>query len=122
MIAKTDAQRIAAAVNILRPDWSAESIVTIIGRDHQHRPILDVTVALVWLALDAETATPGRLAESGPWWNAARAGYRTGNPPDRATRHARREDRCPMPGHEGYFATHCAGCKADAIAKREDQQ
>lgn len=62
--------RLAAAVNLLRPDWPAKSLRTLLDRDHAHRPYHDLAVALVWIATDEQTKTPARLAEAGPWWTA----------------------------------------------------
>jgi hypothetical protein len=74
-----EAQRIAAAINQLRPDWPVASLVTLLARPgltHRHRR--DVAVALAWVACDADTRTPARVLEDGPWWTAVaeRVGYR----------------------------------------------
>ena len=111
---KDEAQRIATAINLIRPDWATASIVTVIGKDHALRPAKDVGVALMWLALDPTTETPGRLNETGPWWNSARASYTTTTTP--TPRDLRTGDECDVAGHEGYFRSHCAGCRADRLA------
>jgi hypothetical protein len=64
-------QRIAAAANQLRPDWPATSIATLIRKHLAERPRRDVAVALAWIACEANTATPKRILEAGPWWKAA---------------------------------------------------
>lgn len=67
--------RIAAAVNVLRPDWPVNSLRTLLGRaELTHRPRRDVAVALIWVACDSDTKTPARVIENGPWWRAATAG------------------------------------------------
>jgi len=67
--------RIAAAVNVLRPDWPTSSLRTLLGRvELKHRPRRDIAVALTWVACDSDTKTPARVIENGPWWRAATAG------------------------------------------------
>ena len=74
-----EAQRIAAAMHELRPDWPARSILTLIRKHFADKPRRDVTVALAWVACESASATPGRVLESGPWWKAA-AGDDHGSP------------------------------------------
>lgn len=65
-------ERIAAAINQLRPDWPAKSLVTLLSKPElATRPRRDVTVALAWVACETSTATPARVLEAGPWWRAA---------------------------------------------------
>ena len=74
-----EAERIAHAINAYRPSWPVASLVTFIGRHHQHRPERDVLIALAWVAADPATTSPGRINEAGPWWEAAEAEVRAGN-------------------------------------------
>lgn len=67
-----EAEQVAAAINVIRPDWPRKQITTILGRNHQHRPARDVLLALVWVAYDADTNTPARIDVDGPWWGLAR--------------------------------------------------
>ena len=67
-----EAERIAAAMNQLRPDWPVKSLRTLLSKPAlASRPRRDVTVALAWVACETATATPARVLESGPWWRAA---------------------------------------------------
>lgn len=66
-----EADRIAASMHQLRPDWPIASIRTLIGKSLLSRPRRDVAVALAWVACDPKTATPARVLEAGPWWKAA---------------------------------------------------
>jgi len=66
-----EATRIAAAIHELRPDWPASSLKTLILKHLANKPRRDVTVALGWVACEANTATPARVLEAGPWWRAA---------------------------------------------------
>ena len=68
---RAEAEQIASAISIIRPDWLQSSIVTLLGK-HQHRPARDAMLALVWIAYDPETTSPGRINADGPWWGAAR--------------------------------------------------
>ena len=68
---RAEAEQIATAVSIIRPDWLRTSLVTTLGRLPEHyriRPARDVHLALLWLAYDPDTKTPGRLGQEGPWW------------------------------------------------------
>jgi hypothetical protein len=64
--------RLAAAVNLLRPEWPQKSLQTLLERDHADRPFQDLAVALVAVAVDPASHTPRRLSEPGPWWQLAR--------------------------------------------------
>lgn len=78
---RAEAEQIATAICIIRPDWLQSSIVTMLG-NHQHRPARDVMLALVWCAYDPETKAPGRINADGPWWQTTRlAGTTTANVP-----------------------------------------
>src|SRR5689334_1162705 len=66
-----EAHRIAAAMHELRPDWPASSILTLIRKNLIDKPRRDVTVALSWIACEANSHTPARVLEAGPWWRAA---------------------------------------------------
>jgi len=66
-----EAEVIAAAVAIIRPDWLQSSLVTLMGK-YKHKPARDVALALVWIAYDPETTSPGRLDVPGPWWELSR--------------------------------------------------
>lgn len=88
-ISKTQAERLGAMANAIRPDWPIRSLVTMIGKHHQARPYRDLAVALAWIATDPTTKTPGRLAEPGPWWSAAAADTTnptTSTPPGKCNR------------------------------------
>ena len=69
-----EAERIANAINVLRPDWPVASLRTLLGRPElTRRPRRDVLVALAWVAAEPESQKPYRVLESGPWWAAAAA-------------------------------------------------
>lgn len=64
--------RLAAALNVLRPDWPTASVQTFIEKELAHRPLHDTAVALTWIATDPDTKTPRRVLEAGPWWATSR--------------------------------------------------
>ena len=65
-------ERIAAAMNHLRPDWPIRQLKTLLTDARiTDRPRRDVTVALAWVACESGTANPYRVLEAGPWWRAA---------------------------------------------------
>lgn len=65
-------ERIAAAMNHMRPDWPTAQLRTLL-KDQRitNRPRRDVSVALAWVACETGTSTPYRVLEAGPWWKAA---------------------------------------------------
>jgi hypothetical protein len=105
----TEATRIAAAINQLRPDWPAPSLRTLLARPElATRPRRDVAVALTWVACESTTQTPARVLEHGPWWRAAQTG-------SDATRHPpRRGQACNH--HPGEWPDTCRGCAGDRLA------
>jgi len=67
-----EATRIAHAMNAARPDWPIKQLETLLGDLRiSHRPRRDVFVAMAWVASEADTTSPYRVLESGPWWKAA---------------------------------------------------
>jgi hypothetical protein len=88
-----EAERIAAAMHHLRPDWPAASLRTLINKNLINRPRRDVAVALAWVACEAATATPARVLEAGPWWKAAGIEGTTAHRDNPS-----REDRCHATG------------------------
>jgi len=80
---RPEAEQIAAAVSIIRPDWLQTSLVKMLEK-HQHRPARDVALALIWCAYDPATDSPGRINQPGPWWDVARlAGAESSRQPER---------------------------------------
>src|SRR5690349_10108331 len=70
---ENEIERIAAAINSLRPDWPTASLRTLIADKLNNRTRRDVAVALAWVACESTTKTPARVLEAGPWWQAANA-------------------------------------------------
>lgn len=105
---KTELARLAAAINVLRPDWPIPSLQTFLTNGHHHRPLRDVAVALTWIATDPDTQSPGRLNEPGPWWSASRTAD-TPQVVNDCPRHPETGLRVdPVTGR-----TSCAGCWVD---------
>lgn len=69
MVDPNEIARLAAAINLLRPDWPAASVQTFITTHHRHRPLRDLAVALAWVAADPASETPKRINGVGPWWD-----------------------------------------------------
>lgn len=113
MATTDEIQRIAAAMNALRPDWRTTSLVTFLTKHHSARAYRDLAIAGVAVATDARTQTPHLLNEHGPWWAAAQTA--AGN----ATDH--RYARCQEPGHSSFPAWNCAACRSEKLAA-DDQQ
>ena len=111
MLNRTEVERLAAAANALRPDWPINSLCTLIDRDHRMRPYRDVAIALAHIATDPATRNPARLAEHGPWWEAAQAGT-TNTTPNVGPG---REPRCEVYGHDTMPARTCPGCRTEYL-------
>lgn len=92
MMTRTDVERIAAAINQLRPDWPVRQIATIVERKHTARSVMDVTLALTYVALDRiadgqlASRTPARVDEAGPWWEIAVHATTAGHDAERSRR------------------------------------
>src|SRR5688572_5717699 len=70
MVSQAEAQRIAASVNILRPDWRVGLIMAVLGDEKCiRRPFRDLALAMTAVAVDPPSQKPGRIHEPGPWWN-----------------------------------------------------
>lgn len=106
---ENEIERIAHAINALRPDWPVSSLYTMLHRvEICHRPRRDVAVALTWVACESETKTPARVLEAGPWWAATNAtSSGNGRYPPRA------EQACPK--HPGEWPENCRGCAGDRL-------
>lgn len=111
MATNIELARLAAAVNMLRPDWPTGSIQGYLINHHAERPFVDIAIALVVCALDEETQTPRRVEQSGNWWRAARAatGRSDGTQSPRAG-----DPVCER--HDWEYAANCRACIADAKA------
>lgn len=101
-------ERVAAAINALRPDWPSASLRTLITNKLGSRPRRDVAVALTWVACDSTTKTPARVLEAGPWWRAAAFDV------EHVQRPPRKSEDCPK--HPGNWRDSCHGCAADRLA------
>ncbi len=66
---RTEVERIAKAINGLRPDWPWNALCTFIEGHLTDRAYRDVAVALAFVACDPDTRTPKRVLEAGPWWH-----------------------------------------------------
>lgn len=112
-----EVQRLAHAINELRPGWPISSLTTFIRRNLASRVYRDAAVALVWVALDADgagnpiTDTPKRVLEPGPWWRAAE---HSGSVVHHIRRPPKRGEECKH--HVGEWADNCRGCRADVLA------
>lgn len=104
--------RLAAAMNILRPEWPIKSLRTYLD-NHAARPYADLLVAAAWICGDPKTATPARLGEHGPWWVAA--GLTTAKATPQVG--PGKEPRCERPGHEHELARACRCCRAEQIGE-----
>lgn len=107
MLTRQEAERIAASGSALRPAWSQEQILAVLGdqRIRVHRTPGDTAAALARLALDPDTRQPTRLLEAGPWWttNSADRGpvYRKPEPDD--CHHCHKPPHPDLPDDHDYL-------------------
>lgn len=106
-----EADRIAVAINTLRPDWPVKQLRTLCAHpDMVRRPRLDAAIALVAVACDSESKTPYRVLETGPWWHAAAAAAGDNHAAPTRAYPPKLEDACAL---HGDCADRCRGCAAD---------
>lgn len=108
MLSHTEAERLAAMGNSLRPDWPVPSLLTHIRTNYSDRAYRDVAVALAYVATDPVTQTPARLKEAGPWWRTTEE--------QRATPVGR---PVPCPDHPDQSVNRCGECKQQPTATPE---
>lgn len=60
--------RLAQAVNALRPDWAARDLKTFIANQLPNREYLEAAKAFAEVATDPTTRSPARILQPGPWW------------------------------------------------------
>jgi hypothetical protein len=111
---ETEQARIAAMAHSLRPDWPVASLRTLLARHElANKSRRDVAVALAWVACEAETTTPARVIESGPWWRAANIEH-----PDRTIRRPpQKSEECA--NHPGEWRDFCRCCASERRTARE---
>lgn len=110
--------RIAAAVNVLRPEWPVPSLRTLLESDAlRHKPWRDVAVALTWVACDPASKTPARVKEAGPWWRAAGAEGATHVPANPT-----RETACKTCGRVYSATPPCCDAPANRPPKPADPE
>lgn len=89
------------AVRAIRPEWSPRSIRRAIGHpDVLARSWRLVQPAMLAVARDADTQSPGRLPADGPWW-------RVGSLPKPLA--------APCRTHQGQPAHNCALCRSEQL-------
>jgi hypothetical protein len=103
----SEIDRIAAAMNALRPDWRVTSLITFLTKNHATRAYRDLAIAACAVAADPRTTTPQLLNQHGPWWVAAQtaAGSAT----------AIHFERCDVIGHTSFPKANCSACRAENL-------
>ena len=115
MASREEIQRIAGAMNALRPDWRVSSLTTFLTDRCSARSYRALAIAAAAIATDPRCTTPNLLAQDGPWWAGAfqASGEREFSP--------RPSDPswpfCETPGHPRVRpGTTCQRCEREAIA------
>lgn len=70
MLSRDQADRIASAIRVVRPEWDAGEIWQVLCHDDikLRRTYADTFHAFLGIALDETTNHPNRLLSAGPWW------------------------------------------------------
>jgi hypothetical protein len=113
MPSRDELQRIAALMNVVRPAWRIDSLLTYLTKHHAGRAYGELAVAALVVAMDERTKTPALLAQHGHWWTAAFEASRRGGTPIVGPGS---EPRCTRDGHEFELARHCRWCRAEDLA------
>lgn len=98
MIDRTEAERIAAAINTLRPDWPIPQLITLIA-ELRTWPLLDLATGLTHVAVERDldgahvSRSPYRVKEPGPWRTARAAATQDAERAERERRDRERRDR-----------------------------
>lgn len=108
MMTKIQAEKIAAAVNTIRPDWDITGITAALGKARNEGEAWQVAIAAIAAAANTNNRTPAVLALPGEHWRPARL---TTTP----TQGLGRRPRCTVYGHESYPADNCAGCRIERL-------
>lgn len=108
MITKFQAEKIATAVNAIRPDWDISGITTALGKARTEGEPWQLAIAAFAAAANSDNRTPAVIALPGHHWRPARLNATPTPGPGR-------RERCTVYGHDGYPALNCPGCRADAL-------
>ncbi len=91
-----------------RAKW--DQLVTlnaVLDASRLRRDLATLTAGCIRIAQDETNRTPASLRYDAAWTRAAAA------PSPRAS--VRLNESCTVPGHDGYPASNCAGCRADQL-------
>jgi hypothetical protein len=71
MLTRPQADRIATAIRVVRPEWDTAEIMATLSHDdiRNRRGYADTFHAILAIALDDATNHPNRLLAAGPWWS-----------------------------------------------------
>ena len=114
MPSREEIQRIAGAMNALRPDWRVSSLTTFLTDHCYARSYRALSIAAVAVATDPKCTTPNLLTQDGPWWAGAfqASGERefSERPSDPSW------PFCPIPGHPRIKpGAKCTRCEHEAM-------
>lgn len=114
MLNHDQADRIASAIQVVRPDWNHKQLMGVLGMDDikLRRTYVDTFHAMLAIALDGSTKQPTRVLEPGPWWAASTDSAIPPNTSDLLPTHADDDCReCGQPAtHWTHFDTTDRGC------------
>lgn len=108
MMTKIQAEKIAAAVQSLRPDWDTTGVLAALAKARTEGEPWQVAIAAIAAAADRDNLTPGVIPLPGLHWKPARLNATPTPGPGR-------RERCQVYGHDGYPALNCPGCRADEL-------
>lgn len=111
-ISKQQAEALAGFIRTVRPAWDHVVLVRQLGT-LKDRDLADVAHAAIRTAQDESMRTPQAIGFDSEHWRVTT--------PTATPRNPKQGETCTTPGHEGYYAHHCAGCRADALAVKHEE-
>lgn len=108
-VSRETAGAIATLLRLIRPAWDQLATLNAVhDASRTHRDLADLTAGCVRIAQDRTATSPKAfdLDLFADHWRRTTTPTITSGP-------GTVNDSCPVPGHEGYWAHNCPGCKVD---------
>lgn len=111
-INRETAGTIATLLRLIRPAWDQLATLNAVhDASRTHRDLADLVAGCVRIAQDRTLLTPAMLRNDDfEHWRRTAAPTVTSGP--------RINESCQVPGHEGYAAWNCAGCRTEQLTAR----
>lgn len=112
-INRETAGAIAALLRTIRPAWDQLATLNAVHEaSRTRRDLATLAAGAVRIAQDPTNRTPTSLRYAEAWSRAAAVPTSRGS--------GRVNESCRVPGHDGYPADNCGGCRADQLIEAAD--